>query len=368
MNKNLSFASKNKTKTFYIFSIALILIGGGISFQMNKNAESEILPLLLSTKDHTEPLRTLGTFAEEFGPKASKAKFTFNEDSTFSFSYTKSSQKAHAFAGVWFPTENLNIDFSKYDAIEIEIYPLKARRIPFNLSVQNKLATHQYIRTVIEIEKVKTIYTCRLDDFLTPSEWYNDNKTAQIDIPKPDLSKIEAISFESCHLLDANIEDEFTISRITLVKDHTVAYIILFSCIAILIIAFRISLYIYIGEKKKVIHIPISPLELKEKEILHDKILVFLGENYTNSNLKLTDLSKEFGINPNEISTYIKEQTELTFPKYLNLLRIEEAKRILKSGKYSTISEVGYMVGFNSPSNFNRVFKSIVGYSPTENL
>jgi AraC-like DNA-binding protein len=43
---------------------------------------------------------------------------------------------------------------------------------------------------------------------------------------------------------------------------------------------------------------------------------------------------------------------------------VEEAKRILKNGDYKTIAEVGYAVGFNSPSNFIRVFKGEVGVSP----
>ncbi len=77
-------------------------------------------------------------------------------------------------------------------------------------------------------------------------------------------------------------------------------------------------------------------------------------------------LTKEFGKNSREISSMIKETTKMSFPKYISFLRIEEAKRILKSDKYQKISEVGYIVGFNSPSNFNRVFKEKEGVSPKQ--
>ena len=53
-----------------------------------------------------------------------------------------------------------------------------------------------------------------------------------------------------------------------------------------------------------------------------------------------------------------------TFPQYLGFLRINEAKRILLTKDFKTVAEVGYTVGFNSSSNFIRVFKSQEGQSP----
>ena len=114
----------------------------------------------------------------------------------------------------------------------------------------------------------------------------------------------------------------------------------------------------------QVVHVPIQRTQFEKTEKLGHKIITFLGENYSNPDFTLSDLTTEFRKNTNEISKIIREETKLTFPKYLNYLRIEEAKRILTSGNYKTVSEVGYIVGFNSPSNFIRVFKSQVDTSP----
>lgn len=52
-------------------------------------------------------------------------------------------------------------------------------------------------------------------------------------------------------------------------------------------------------------------------------------------------------------------------PEYLNSVRIRQAKSLLK-GKTSTISEIGFMVGYEDPSYFSKIFRRIAGVSPQE--
>lgn len=364
MKNSLSFLFSHKKKFFFLISTFLVFGGLVFSFFLASHDELNILPLILETRDHPKPLRTPDTFAEEYGPNASKAEIIYNSDTSFTFKYTKSKNQRHAFAGVFFPTENLAIDFSKYDAVEIGIETQRARRIPFNLSVQNKLETHQYVRCLIEIEKGKTIYNYLLKDFFTPTSWYDRNHVAQLDIPRQDFSKIEALSFESCHLLETETEDQFTIYRLLLKKDIRWIYVSIWTTVLVLIFLLRVWLFGLFRKKEKVVHIPVTHIEQEESEDIINRLLTYLANNYTNPNLTLTDLNREFGVSNQEISGMIKEKTALTFPKYITFLRIEEAKRILLEGSFKSISDVAYSVGFNSPSNFNRVFKASEGVSP----
>ena len=61
----------------------------------------------------------------------------------------------------------------------------------------------------------------------------------------------------------------------------------------------------------------------------------------------------------------VKFTTEIGEPpiEYLNKLRIQNAKRLLKQGKYP-ISEVAEIVGFKSDRVFRNVFKKLTGVSP----
>ena len=326
----------------------------------------DIMPIILEVKNHEKPARTPDVFAEDSTKLASQGKLIYNSDTSFSFSYSKSDKFSHSFVGLFFPLENLSIDFSQFDKIQIGILPQKARRVPFNLSVQNKKYTHQYVRQFIEVKKNQKIYTLRLDKFFTPTSWYDRNNVAQIDIPTPDLSKVEALSFESCHLLENGVQDEFEIYQLILQKDKNWVYVIGIFFIVITAIFTWLLAFNPFRTEKEIIHIPIKQVESNTDDNIEDKIISFLGKNYTNPNLILNDVTKEFGISSRETSTIIKSKTDLAFPKYINFIRVEEAKRILLSKKYKTISEVGYAVGFNSPSNFNRVFKTIVGTSPKQ--
>jgi AraC-like DNA-binding protein len=60
-----------------------------------------------------------------------------------------------------------------------------------------------------------------------------------------------------------------------------------------------------------------------------------------------------------------KKATGLTFTEYLGRVRVEKAKQLLLN-PHVRVSEVAFEVGFQSLSQFNRVFKRITGQSPTD--
>ena len=59
-----------------------------------------------------------------------------------------------------------------------------------------------------------------------------------------------------------------------------------------------------------------------------------------------------------------KRATGLTFTDYLSRVRVEKAKTLLLN-PHLRISEIAYDVGFQSLTHFNRMFRKIVGQSPT---
>ncbi len=60
-----------------------------------------------------------------------------------------------------------------------------------------------------------------------------------------------------------------------------------------------------------------------------------------------------------------KKVTGINFTDYVSRVRIEKAKNLLLNPNLR-ISEIAFEVGFQSLTHFNRVFKKIVGQSPTE--
>ena len=60
-----------------------------------------------------------------------------------------------------------------------------------------------------------------------------------------------------------------------------------------------------------------------------------------------------------------KKITGINFTDYVSRTRIENAKNLLLNPNLR-VSEIAYEVGFQSLTHFNRVFKKIIGQSPTE--
>ena len=82
--------------------------------------------------------------------------------------------------------------------------------------------------------------------------------------------------------------------------------------------------------------------------------------------ITLEDVSRQAHMTPQAFCRYFKRHTLHTFVSFLNRVRINEACKRLTDGGYDSIATVAYNCGFNSITNFNRVFKTITGKSPSE--
>lgn len=91
----------------------------------------------------------------------------------------------------------------------------------------------------------------------------------------------------------------------------------------------------------------------------------FIMKHY-NRDLTLEEVAAEAYMTPQAFCRYFKKHTRLTFVSFLNEVRINEACKKLVDGSYDSVASVAYDCGFNSITNFNRVFKSAIGKSPRE--
>lgn len=97
---------------------------------------------------------------------------------------------------------------------------------------------------------------------------------------------------------------------------------------------------------------------------LLSSVLKYVSENYT-ATLTLKSVSRNFGVSPEHLSRLFSKTISCSFTEYLHLLRIEHSKKLL-FGSDKSITEIASLSGFNDLRTFNRVFKSIVGITPSE--
>lgn len=94
-----------------------------------------------------------------------------------------------------------------------------------------------------------------------------------------------------------------------------------------------------------------------------DRITQYIDTHITEK-ISLEHLANMEHISKSYLSKQFKEKTGMTVIEYVNHARIKTAKNMLISLS-GNVEEIAYAVGFESPKYFYRIFKSVVGTSPS---
>jgi len=121
----------------------------------------------------------------------------------------------------------------------------------------------------------------------------------------------------------------------------------------------------------------INTLETPDKENLEpgydQKIEALLHQwqnraekSYCREGITLSDIAKEIEISPRSLSAYINKTRDMNFRRWINLLRIEEAKRLMAEKPADKLSYIATLCGFADISSFSKAFRMQEGCSPIE--
>lgn len=114
-----------------------------------------------------------------------------------------------------------------------------------------------------------------------------------------------------------------------------------------------------LSNKKKIE--PYPEEKARRIQVIYDYIL----KNYEND-ITLEEVAEQACFTPPAFCRYFKKHTGKTFVSFLNELRVNEAcKKLVADKEEAQISHIAYECGFNSVTNFNRVFKTVMGSSPS---
>jgi len=103
-------------------------------------------------------------------------------------------------------------------------------------------------------------------------------------------------------------------------------------------------------------------VESESKRIL--KVKNYIDEHYKDE-INLEQLADLVGMTSTSFSRYFKQRTGKNFLEYIIDIRLGHAARMLIDTTDS-ISEICWRTGFNTLTNFNRLFRKRKGCNPTE--
>lgn len=101
-------------------------------------------------------------------------------------------------------------------------------------------------------------------------------------------------------------------------------------------------------------------IDMKRNEIL--KAIEYIHQNYE-KNISLDAVSQFVNYSSSYFSTLFKSVTSRNFSEYLTNYRIKKSMELLKNTDMRVI-DIASRVGFENVTNFNRVFKKLIGISP----
>ena len=121
--------------------------------------------------------------------------------------------------------------------------------------------------------------------------------------------------------------------------------------------------------KKKGVIITYKSIEIVESndDSWQEFVINYIGKEYVNPDLTLNNTANYTGKPIKIVSKFIREKFNLSFNQYLNGIRLEEGKKLMKNSNLS-LKEISYQIGYSGGNHFTRVFKQHEDVTPTEYL
>lgn len=95
-----------------------------------------------------------------------------------------------------------------------------------------------------------------------------------------------------------------------------------------------------------------------------ERLIMYLSEHFTEM-ISLDLLAEYLGISKYSVSRIFNEKLKVSLSDYVNMLRIDFAKSLLR-GTQDSILSISMICGYETPRTFNREFKKICGCSPRD--
>ena len=108
----------------------------------------------------------------------------------------------------------------------------------------------------------------------------------------------------------------------------------------------------------------LKPLEKQMQTGLSYQVLHYISEHCTEP-LSLESTARALGISRIHLSHIFSQQLKINFLQYINILRIDKARALLRDPSYS-IAQVAYLCGYANPRTFHRAFLIQGGMPPKQ--
>ncbi|MDR0303741.1 MAG: AraC family transcriptional regulator [Chitinispirillales bacterium] len=271
------------------------------------------------------------------------------------------------------------IDLEKYKKLEIAVLPEHDKDIMITLYMYvpgfsgPTMESNRPYSFIIRLRPNQFKYQVKLKDFATPNWWFYLHNVREETLPKTDWHKMTHICVNDYPFNSGSNDGEW-IAPITEIRFIDDPYHNIWAAIFIGIASMSLFMGIFVklnffdkkkmrsSDKKSVPYL--SPASDFEK-IQSEKLIKFINENYTDPNLTLKTIEKEFGLTKFQVNNIMQRYCSTNYLRYINNLQTKYAKELLRD-KENSIQKIAKTVGYPHANSFSRAFKRITGKTPAE--
>jgi DNA-binding response OmpR family regulator/anti-sigma regulatory factor (Ser/Thr protein kinase) len=117
-------------------------------------------------------------------------------------------------------------------------------------------------------------------------------------------------------------------------------------------------------DNQKVSDVILQISEIDQKWL--SEVETIVQEHLSDSQFTKVIWAEKMFLSDRQLRRKIKELTGLTLTKYIQIARLKIARHMLEVGEKSTVAEVSYAVGFETPTYFSKLFYQEYGRKPVE--
>ena len=279
----------------------------------------------------------------------------------FGFEFTLRKSEGYPYAGAKYIFDSLQ-DVSDYSLIRFKIQGSKVNKVSVAFGERfddGTILPVLFLENQLDIDTTLKEVEISLDDFTPPAWWLNNKGLEEGQYPPKDYTDLATFGVSNGNRSKIDVKEKIIVKDIEFVKKRTLPYYF-FGLGGLSLIFLLIKNYVN-SRKKEPLKIEYEPVKKEEKE---QDVITFISSNYMRPEMGSNFIQDSLGISESKVTSEVKKDTGLTLKQFINQLRIEEAKRLLKNSDLR-INEIAYEVGYDNVTHFNRTFKSMTDLSPS---
>lgn len=265
------------------------------------------------------------------------------------------------------------IDLSKYQYLEIETDPndngdfavVLYMYIP-GFSDPSDMTTHRPYAFKCRADSKNACFKLNLSDFATPIDWFTRMGVTADELPKTDWSRMSHMAISDFSGSPSESPRALAITGARFSSSLKRASIPAGAGA----VTFSVLLQMFMSglrkkrtaRVKRKIYRNVSSVVSSNNT---DSLVQYLEKEFGNPMLTLDLIEQELGIKQQEANMYIRKKYDMGYKQFLNRLRMDEAKRLLRESSLP-IATIGERVGYLHATSFARTFRTIENIAPNE--